>query len=80
MTNSDNKEQVELERYKARLKFRQVIWVSGFAATVIAAAPSAFQWATSGLEETRKNREFHDKYVEDFIEKAVNADIELECV
>lgn len=75
---------IALERYKATLNFWKFMGASVFAAIAIAAIPPGFQWATFKLEEARKLRElqqtqaaFHENYVKDFVEKALNQDIEI---
>jgi hypothetical protein len=77
-------QKIALERYKARLDFWKFIGASVFAAIAIAAIPPGFQWATNKLEGARKDREllqsqasFHDNYVKDFLEKALNQDVEI---
>jgi hypothetical protein len=77
-------QKIALERYKAKLDYRKFIGASVFAAIAIAAIPPLFQLATNKLEADRKDREllqsrasFHDNYVKEFLEKALNQDIEL---
>jgi hypothetical protein len=48
---------IELEIYKAKLDFRKFVWVSGFAAIVIAALPPAFQYATAHLEHVKSEQQ-----------------------
>ena len=79
----ENKKLV-LERYKAKLDFWKFMGASVFAAIAIAAIPALFQWATSVLESARKTQEFeqskitfHETYIKDFVEKALNQDIEI---
>jgi hypothetical protein len=75
---------IALERYKALLDFRKFIGGSVCTAIAIAAIPPGFQLATNMLEAARKDREllqsqaaFHDNYVKEFLEKALNQDIEI---
>jgi hypothetical protein len=44
---------LELERYKAHLKYKKVIIISGYVAVVIALIPPSFQLATAFLEYVR---------------------------
>jgi hypothetical protein len=78
------REKIELERYKARLDYRKFVLGSVFVALAIAAIPPLFQLATAVLEFVRTNADrqtqqqaFHDEYVKDFINNAINQDIEL---
>jgi hypothetical protein len=75
---------INLERLKAWLDFWKFIGASVVAAIVIVAIPPFFQLATARLESSRKLLEldqskitFHDTYVKDFVEKALNQDIEI---
>ena len=75
---------IGLERYKAKLDFWKFLAGSVFAAIAIATIPPSFQLATAYLETARKDRElsqskatFHDTYIKDFVEKALNQDIEI---
>jgi predicted nucleic acid-binding Zn-ribbon protein len=75
---------LKLERLKAWLDFWKFIGASVVAAIVIVAIPPFFQLATAKLESARKAAEldqskitFHDTYVKDFVEKALNQDIEI---
>ena len=75
---------ITLERLKAWLDFWKFIGASVVAAIVVVAIPPFFQLATARLESARKLLEldqskitFHDTYVKDFVEKALNQDIEI---
>jgi hypothetical protein len=76
-------QRLELERYKAKLDFRKFIWGSVFAAIVIATIPPSFQYATAHLEYVKgeaarlmQAQQFRDSYVKDFLNTALNQDIE----
>ncbi|UIJ84287.1 hypothetical protein [Rhizobium leguminosarum] len=75
---------LELERYKAWLDYRKFIWASVVAAITIAAIPPLFQLATAGLEYVKSEaarkmqaQQFRDGYVKDFLNTALNQNIEL---
>ncbi|GLH78324.1 hypothetical protein SSBR45G_32330 [Bradyrhizobium sp. SSBR45G] len=72
-----------LERYKARLDFWKFVLGSVVAAIAIATIPPSFQYATAYLEMARKtaereqeNQRFRNEYVKDFLNKALDQDIE----
>ncbi len=74
---------LELERYKAKLDFQKFIWGSVFAAIAIATIPPSFQYATAHLEYVKgeaaramRAQQFRDSYVKDFLNTALNQDIE----
>lgn len=74
---------LELERYKATLDFRKFIWGSVVAGITIAAIPPLFQLATAYLEYIKSEaaramqaQQFRDSYVKDFLNTALNQDIE----
>jgi hypothetical protein len=74
---------LDLERYKAQLDFRKFVLGSVFAAITIAAIPPLFQLATAYLEYVKSQAEretraqqFRDGYVKDFLNTALNQDIE----
>jgi predicted transcriptional regulator len=78
------REKLELERYKIRLDYKKFVLGSVFVALAIAAIPPLFQLASAVLEYVKSNRElqvkqqeFHDQYIKDFINNALNQDIEL---
>ncbi len=82
-SGSLERERLELERYKAKLDFRKFIWGSVFAAIVIATIPPSFQYATAHLEYVKgeaarlmQAQQFRDSYVKDFLNTALNQDIE----
>lgn len=77
-------QRIELERYKARLDFRKFIWGSVVAGVTIAAIPPLFQLATAYLEYIKSEaaramqaQQFRDGYVKDFLNTALNQDIEV---
>jgi len=79
-----DRQKLDLERYKAKLDYQKFVLGSVFVAVAIAAIPPLFQFATSFLEATKadaerqtKQQEFRDDYVKDFIDNALNQDIEL---
>ncbi len=78
------REKLELERYKIRLDYKKFVLGSVFVALAIAAIPPLFQLASALLEYVKSSRqlqvkqqEFHDQYIKDFINNALNQDIEL---
>ena len=80
---SIEQQKLELERYKIQLDYRKFVLGSVFVAITIVTIPPVFQLATAGLEYVRKTQDekaneeqFHDKYVEEFINNAVNQDVE----
>jgi hypothetical protein len=77
-------EKFTLERYKARLDYRKFILGSVFVALALAAIPPLFQLATAVLEYTKSNADrsakqqaLREDYNKDFINNALNQDIEL---
>jgi hypothetical protein len=75
---------LDLERYKAQLDFRKFVWGSVVAAITIAAIPPLFQLATAYLEYVKSEaaramqaQQFRDGYVKDFLNTALNQDIEV---
>jgi Protein of unknown function (DUF1353) len=78
------REKIELERYKAQLDFRKFVLGSVFVALAVAAIPPSFQLATAVLEKVKSDAErqakqqaFRDDYIKQFINNALNQDIEL---
>jgi hypothetical protein len=83
-TGSLEIKRLELERYKTRLDYRKFIWGSVVAGITIAAIPPLFQLATAGLEYVKSEaarkmqaQQFRDGYVKDFLNTALNQNIEL---
>jgi hypothetical protein len=79
-----DREKIELERYKIRLDYRKFVLGSVFVAIAIALIPPLFQLANAVLELVKTNADrrtqqqvFHDQYIKDFINNAINQDIEL---
>jgi hypothetical protein len=77
-------QRIELERYKARLDFRKFMWGTVVAGVTIAAIPPLFQLATAYLEYIKSEaarsmqaQQFRDGYVKDFLNTALNQDIEV---
>jgi hypothetical protein len=77
-------QRLELERYKAKLDFRKFMWGSVVAGVTIAAIPPLFQLATAYLEYVKSEaaramqaQQFRDGYVKDFLNTALNQDIEV---
>jgi hypothetical protein len=77
-------QKLAFERYKARLDYRKFVLASVFVALAVAAIPPLFQLATAVLESTKsdadrlaKQQSFRDDYNKDFINDALNQDIEL---
>jgi hypothetical protein len=75
---------LDLEQYKAKLDFRKFVLGSVFAAITIAAIPPLFQLATAYLEYIKSEaaratqaQQFRDGYVKDFLNTALNQDIEV---
>ncbi|WP_143278683.1 hypothetical protein [Bradyrhizobium sp. Y36] len=78
------REKLSVERYKSKLDFWKFVLGSVCAAIAIAAIPPSFQLATAFLESVRsdkdrqvKQQEFRDGYIKDFLNNALNQDIEL---
>lgn len=78
------REKIELERYKIHLDYKKFVLGSVFVALAIAAIPPLFQLATAGLEYVKSNADrrtkqqaFRDEYIKEFINNALNQDIEL---
>jgi len=77
-------QRLELERYKAKLEFRKFIWGTVIGGITIAAIPPLFQLATAALEFVKSEaarkmqaQQFRDGYVKDFLNTALNQDIEV---
>ena len=77
-------QRLELERYKAKLDFRKFMWGTVVAGVTIAAIPPLFQLATAYLEYIKSEaaramqaQQFRDGYVKDFLNTALNQDIEV---
>jgi hypothetical protein len=77
-------QRLELEQYKAALDYRKFIWGSVVAGITIALIPPLFQLATAGLEYVKSEaarkmqaQQFRDGYVKDFLNTALNQDIEV---
>jgi hypothetical protein len=77
-------QRIELERYKAKLDFRKFMWGTVVAGVTIAAIPPLFQLATAYLEYIKSEaaramqaQQFRDGYVKDFLNTALNQDIEV---
>lgn len=77
-------EKLRLDRYKAKLEFWKFVLASVCAAIVIALIPPSFQLATAYLEKVKgdkdrqlKQQEDRDSYIKDFLNNALNQDIEL---
>jgi hypothetical protein len=73
-----------LERFKIRLDYKKFVLGSVFVALAIAAIPPLFQLATAALEYVKSNADrqakqqaFRDDYIKEFINNALNQDIEL---
>ena len=78
------REKLEFERFKAKLDFRKFVLGSVFVALAVATIPPLFQLATAGLEYVKtsaerrtKQQQFRDDYIKEFINNALNQDIEL---
>jgi hypothetical protein len=78
------REKLKLDRYKAHLDYRKFVLGSVFVAVAIAAIPPLFQLATAALEYVKSNADrqakqqaFHDDYIKEFVNNALNQDIEL---
>ncbi|MEH2626079.1 hypothetical protein V1292_004134 [Bradyrhizobium sp. AZCC 1719] len=78
------REKLTVDRLKSRLDFKKFILGSVFVAVAIAAIPPLFQLATAVLEYTKstadrlaKQQALRDDYNKDFINNALNQDIEL---
>jgi hypothetical protein len=78
------REKLRLDRYKAHLDYRKFVLGSVFVAVAIAAIPPLFQLATAALEYVEssadrqaKQQPFRDDYIKEFINNALNQDIEL---
>jgi hypothetical protein len=78
------KERLELERYKAGRDYKRFVLGSVFVALAIAAIPPLFQLASAWLEYVKssadrqlKQQALHDEYIKEFMNNALNQDIEL---
>jgi hypothetical protein len=78
------REKLNLDKYKAQLDYKKFILGSVFVALALAAIPPLFQLATAVLENVRstadrqaKQQAFRDDYIKEFINNALNQDIEL---
>jgi len=77
-------QRLDLERYKAKLEFRKFIWGTVVGGIAIVAIPPLFQLATAVLEYVKSEaarrmqaQQFRDGYVKDFLNTALNQDIEV---
>ncbi|QTD31457.1 DUF1353 domain-containing protein [Pseudomonas fluorescens] len=84
ITEELKREQLGLERYKANLDYKKFVLSSVFVAIAVAAIPPLFQLGTAVLEQVRSNAERREKsqqfradYIKQFVDSALNQDIEL---
>ena len=78
------REKIDLERRKNRLDYKKFVLGSVFVALAIVAILPLFQLASVGLEYVKSNADrqaqqqaFRDEYIKEFINNALNQDIEL---
>lgn len=83
-TTKDDGERINLERYRIRLGFWQAVWgtlISGGVAVAIPAAVDAYkvrlEITLKDREIQQKSQESHQSYISNFLNTALNQDIEL---